>query len=169
MKPCPGYNNTKERAKVIAGGTDIVPKLKQRQTALPWITKIKIVQERLRLPGIVFDQGEPVWLPFALACAYDLCKHYGTRPFKELELIWKDYWEYLRFYEEDTEEMYRQGWEAAEVVGRRKTPLDSGGPNRDNRIGDTVIFVLPSTSGVAQKYWNESHWIQLADFVKKRL
>ena len=33
-------------------------------------------------------------------------------------------------------------------------------------IGDTVIFVLPSTSGNARKYWDESYWYELADFVK---
>jgi hypothetical protein len=85
----------------------------------PWITKLRAVQERLRFPGLVFEQSEPIWLPFALACAYDICRHYGRRLFKEPELVWKDYWEYLSFYEEDTEEMYRAGWETAEVVGRR--------------------------------------------------
>jgi hypothetical protein len=85
----------------------------------PWITKLRAVQESLRFPGLVFEQSEPIWLPFALACAYDICRHYGRRPFKEPESVWKDYWEYLSFYEEDIEEMYRVGWETAEVVGRR--------------------------------------------------
>ncbi len=43
--------------------------------------------------------------------------------------------------------------------------VDCGGPKRDERIGETVIFVLPSTSAVARKYWDESHWRELADFV----
>ena len=30
----------------------------------------------------------------------------------------------------------------------------------------TMFFVLPSPSGSARKYWNESHWHQLAELVK---
>jgi len=33
-------------------------------------------------------------------------------------------------------------------------------------IGPTVIFVLPSTAGLARRYWDESHWRRLADFVR---
>mgnify|MGYP001047338893 CR=1 FL=1 len=33
------------------------------------------------------------------------------------------------------------------------------------RIGNTVLFVLPSTSGAAARYWNESYWRELAEFV----
>ena len=32
-------------------------------------------------------------------------------------------------------------------------------------IGPTVVFVLPSTSGAARRYWDVSHWRELADFV----
>ena len=46
--------------------------------------------------------------------------------------------------------------------------VDYGGPKRDERIGETVVFVLPSTSAAARKYWGESHWRKLADFVDKR-
>lgn len=31
------------------------------------------------------------------------------------------------------------------------------------RIGDTVVWVLPSTSGMAKKYWDESWWCKLAE------
>ncbi len=33
-------------------------------------------------------------------------------------------------------------------------------------IGGAVVFVLPSTSGAARGYWDESHWQELADFVR---
>ena len=33
------------------------------------------------------------------------------------------------------------------------------------QIGDTFIFVLPSTSGTARGYWNENEWVQLAKFL----
>jgi TDG/mug DNA glycosylase family protein len=33
-------------------------------------------------------------------------------------------------------------------------------------IGKTAIFVLPSTSGSARGYWDESHWIDVAEFVQ---
>jgi len=32
-------------------------------------------------------------------------------------------------------------------------------------VGHTAVFVLPSTSGVARRYWNEVHWSELAEFV----
>jgi len=34
-------------------------------------------------------------------------------------------------------------------------------------IGSTVVFVLPSTSGAARRYWSQSYWRELADFVRK--
>lgn len=33
------------------------------------------------------------------------------------------------------------------------------------RIGKSVIFVLPSTSAAAGKYWDASYWRELADFI----
>lgn len=33
------------------------------------------------------------------------------------------------------------------------------------KIGQTLIFVLPSTSGAAARHWDETPWIELADFV----
>lgn len=35
-------------------------------------------------------------------------------------------------------------------------------------IGPTAIFVLPSTSGMATRYWDQSPWFELAEFVKSR-
>lgn len=43
-----------------------------------------------------------------------------------------------------------------------------GGPKCDSRIGETVIFVLPSTTAAAGRFWEESHWRELADFVDGR-
>lgn len=34
-------------------------------------------------------------------------------------------------------------------------------------IDRTVVFVLPSTSGVARKYWNEKYWRELAEYIKE--
>jgi len=33
------------------------------------------------------------------------------------------------------------------------------------QIGDTKIFVLPSPSGAAQKYWDATRWKQLAELI----
>ncbi|MDT3700394.1 MAG: mismatch-specific DNA-glycosylase [Thermincola sp.] len=33
-------------------------------------------------------------------------------------------------------------------------------------VGSTNIFVLPSTSGMARKYWNEEYWRELAEYVR---
>lgn len=40
------------------------------------------------------------------------------------------------------------------------------GPQPDS-IGKTTVFVLPSTSGIARKYWNESYWREMAEYVRK--
>ncbi|MAG96121.1 MAG: mismatch-specific DNA-glycosylase [Alphaproteobacteria bacterium] len=45
---------------------------------------------------------------------------------------------------------------AAVPYGRRLAPL-----------GDTALFVLPSTSGAARRYWDEAPWLELAAFVRK--
>jgi TDG/mug DNA glycosylase family protein len=36
---------------------------------------------------------------------------------------------------------------------------------QDKRIGSTAVFVLPSTSGAARRYWDESHWHALCAYV----
>ena len=43
--------------------------------------------------------------------------------------------------------------------------VDCGGPRRDERLGDTVVFVLPSTAATARRYWCDSPWHDLAAFV----
>ncbi|MEN8613726.1 mismatch-specific DNA-glycosylase [Dehalogenimonas sp. THU2] len=40
-----------------------------------------------------------------------------------------------------------------------------GGPLFDDRIGDTAIFVLPSTSGAARRWWGEERWEDLIKMV----
>ena len=39
---------------------------------------------------------------------------------------------------------------------------------KEQWIEQSAVFVLPSTSGVARRYWDESYWKQLADFVSER-
>jgi TDG/mug DNA glycosylase family protein len=51
------------------------------------------------------------------------------------------------------------GKRAAQEFFGRKT-LDYG--RQAETIGDTVIWVLPSTSGAARRYWDESPWRSLA-------
>ncbi len=34
-------------------------------------------------------------------------------------------------------------------------------------VGPTAIFVLPSTSGAASRFWDEAYWQELADFVAR--
>jgi double-stranded uracil-DNA glycosylase len=33
------------------------------------------------------------------------------------------------------------------------------------RIGDSQVFILPSTSGNARRYWNESYWFELKKLI----
>jgi double-stranded uracil-DNA glycosylase len=35
------------------------------------------------------------------------------------------------------------------------------------QIGDTAVFVLPSTSGAARGYWDEGYWCEIAEFVQQ--
>jgi TDG/mug DNA glycosylase family protein len=38
---------------------------------------------------------------------------------------------------------------------------------QDERIGDTRIFVAPSTSAAARRWWDEKHWKRLAELVNE--
>ena len=38
---------------------------------------------------------------------------------------------------------------------------------QDERLGDTVLWVLPSPSGAARGYWSEAPWRELAMFVRR--
>ena len=42
--------------------------------------------------------------------------------------------------------------------------VDYGGPQRDQRLGEIVAFVLPSTSAAARRYWNQCHWERLVAY-----
>ena len=35
-------------------------------------------------------------------------------------------------------------------------------------IGNTMVFVLPSTSGAANRWWNEKYWLEAAACIKAR-
>ncbi len=35
---------------------------------------------------------------------------------------------------------------------------------QSERVGSTVVFVLPSTSGAARRYWDVSYWLELGKF-----
>jgi TDG/mug DNA glycosylase family protein len=50
---------------------------------------------------------------------------------------------------------------AQEFYGRQR--IDYG--RQREQIGATVVFVLPSTSGAARRYWDTSHWHALAAFL----
>ena len=58
------------------------------------------------------------------------------------------------------------GKKAAQVF--LDTPVVSYG-RQPERLGPSEIFVLPSTSGAARRYWDLTHWVELADFVGRWL
>jgi TDG/mug DNA glycosylase family protein len=37
---------------------------------------------------------------------------------------------------------------------------------QQKKVGSSFVFVLPSTSGSARKFWNESYWVQLNAKIK---
>ncbi|MCH7491385.1 MAG: mismatch-specific DNA-glycosylase [Gemmatimonadetes bacterium] len=39
---------------------------------------------------------------------------------------------------------------------------------QDVGIGETVVFVLPSTSGAARKFWDATFWFEVARFVQSK-
>lgn len=87
-----------------------------------WKEKVEEMKTTFSFPGLIFRSGEPLWLPFGLACAYDLCSKYGYRPIGEIELIYKEreHQGYLYYYERDVKRMYGGGsFSSIEVVGRR--------------------------------------------------
>ena len=55
------------------------------------------------------------------------------------------------------------GKRAAQEFFRRK--IDYG--RQDEQIENSVVFVLPSTSAAARRFWNEKFWKELARFVRK--
>jgi double-stranded uracil-DNA glycosylase len=39
---------------------------------------------------------------------------------------------------------------------------------QDERLGGSLLFVLPSTSGAARRFWNIEHWFELARLARNR-
>jgi len=59
------------------------------------------------------------------------------------------------------------GKRAAQVFFRhrfRKSKIDYGA--QTERVESTALFILPSTSGLAVRYWNETPWRDLAAQIK---
>jgi TDG/mug DNA glycosylase family protein len=54
------------------------------------------------------------------------------------------------------------GKRAAETFLDRKVEYGK----QNEKIGDVAIFVLPSTSGAARGFWDESYWRELAEFIR---
>lgn len=53
-------------------------------------------------------------------------------------------------------EAARQFYEAEQITYGRQPEI----------IGSTAVFVLPSTSGLASRWWDETYWLALRDFVE---
>lgn len=53
-------------------------------------------------------------------------------------------------------EAARQFYETDEIIYGRQPEM----------IGSTAVFVLPSTSGLASRWWDETYWLALRDFVQ---
>ncbi len=56
------------------------------------------------------------------------------------------------------------GKKAAEVFFGRKS-VEYG--RQKEQIGETTLFVLPSTSGAARGYWDPGYWRELASFISR--
>lgn len=40
---------------------------------------------------------------------------------------------------------------------------------QDMKIGDTMVYIAPSTSGAANRYWDENYYFQLANLIKREI
>lgn len=52
---------------------------------------------------------------------------------------------------------------AEKFLGRKGIEIQYG--LQPERVGKTIVFVLPSTSGAARCYWDERYWFELAGYV----
>jgi double-stranded uracil-DNA glycosylase len=53
---------------------------------------------------------------------------------------------------------------AGEYFGQKKVEYGL----QAEQIGETRVFVLPSPSGAARSYWDETHWFALAEWLNER-
>jgi TDG/mug DNA glycosylase family protein len=64
----------------------------------------------------------------------------------------------------------RYGPRAVAFNGKRAAQIALGRPvsygRQVEKIGEAVVFVLPSTSGAARGFWDESYWREVATFVR---
>jgi TDG/mug DNA glycosylase family protein len=59
------------------------------------------------------------------------------------------------------------GKKAASVFYRTPTRhLEYGRQSRG--AGETIVWILPSTSGAACRYWDDARWVELAEFARHR-
>lgn len=53
--------------------------------------------------------------------------------------------------------------------GKRAASMFLGRPVKyglqPEKVGASAVFVLPSTSGAARRFWNEQYWVELAEYV----
>jgi len=62
--------------------------------------------------------------------------------------------------------------QAVAFVGKRAAQEFGGHKNvsyglQPERVGTSALFVLPSTSGAARAFWDESYWFKLAEFLRQ--
>ena len=57
------------------------------------------------------------------------------------------------------------GKRAAHEFFERRRPIEYG--PMEERVGETMLFVLPSPSGAARGYWNEGRWQELQHMSRK--
>lgn len=62
---------------------------------------------------------------------------------------------------------------ALAFVGKRAATVFLGRApaygRQEETVGETVLWVLPSPSGAARRYWSQAPWQALADHVRHRL
>ncbi len=58
------------------------------------------------------------------------------------------------------------GKKAAAIFYGKPTTRQVDYGQQPEPVGCTAVFVLPSTSGSASRYWDAQHWRDLAEFLR---
>lgn len=79
-----------------------------------WLEKLCKLIEIFRFPGVIMERGQPILLPFLMACSYDICRYPSFFVREGLK-----YQNLLLLFEEDVQEMYKVGWGPIKVGALR--------------------------------------------------
>ena len=123
----------------------------ERQNCTQVIKKLKGTSQKVRRAQILLkaDANGPAWTDAKIADAFN-CRVQTIENLRKRLVI-------------EGFDLAFNGKKSASQFFNRKT-VQYG--RQELLIGDTVVFVLPSTSGAARRFWDVAHWFEVAQFVR---